>query len=117
MFIYVSGISASFYKTEKNSFFTFFMDKVMRIMVPFVFAIFIFLIPRLYMGQEFEFFTRLSDGQVEWDFKTYYIQVIPKLFMKLSWLWFLPVLFVVCCMDYPLIAWSRRRSKKQRLEG
>ena len=32
--------------------------------------------------------------------------------MKLSWLWFLPVLFIDSIFCYPLLVWTVRRSKK-----
>jgi hypothetical protein len=35
--------------------------------------------------------------------------------MKMSWLWFLPVLFVASVFSYPLVIWSHRRQKKEKL--
>jgi len=51
MFFYISGIGATFFDTEKNHFGIFVGGKVLRLLVPFVIAIFVFLIPRLYFGQ------------------------------------------------------------------
>jgi hypothetical protein len=51
MFFYISGIGATFFKTEEKNFGIFVGDKVLRLLVPFVVAIFVFLIPRLYFGQ------------------------------------------------------------------
>jgi len=51
MFFYISGIGATFFDTEKNHFGVFVGGKVLRLLVPFVVAIFVFLIPRLYFGQ------------------------------------------------------------------
>ena len=31
---------------------------------------------------------------------------------KLSWLWYLPALFIDLVLTYPLLAWSIRRSRK-----
>lgn len=37
---------------------------------------------------------------------------MPSIFSKLSWLWYLPALFVDCILTYPLLAWSIRRARK-----
>jgi len=58
MFFYISGLGASFFNTEKKGFGLFFVNKTLRLMVPFVVAIFVFLIPRLYFGQPYEDWTR-----------------------------------------------------------
>ena len=51
MFFYISGIGTTFYNTEKkNAYCLFVWNKVTRIMIPFVVACFVFLIPRLYLG-------------------------------------------------------------------
>ena len=50
MFFYISGIASSFFNTESKGFTIFLWDKICRLAVPFVLAIFIFLIPRLYFG-------------------------------------------------------------------
>jgi surface polysaccharide O-acyltransferase-like enzyme len=50
MFFYISGIASSFYNTESKGFALFLWDKILRLAVPFVVGIFIFLIPRLYFG-------------------------------------------------------------------
>jgi hypothetical protein len=36
---------------------------------------------------------------------------MPKIFGKLSWLWFLIVLFEVMILNYSIIVWSQRRLK------
>jgi hypothetical protein len=50
MFFYISGIGATFFKTEEKNFGLFFGEKILRLLVPFTIAIFVFLIPRLYLG-------------------------------------------------------------------
>lgn len=50
MFFYISGMAATFYNTEGRGFGLFLGDKVLRLLVPFALAIFVFLIPRLYFG-------------------------------------------------------------------
>ncbi len=61
MFFYVSGMASTYFNTEGKGFGIFVGDKTLRLLVPFVLAIFIFLIPRLYFGQAYEDFTR-PDG-------------------------------------------------------
>jgi len=51
MFFYISGIGATFFDTEENNYGIFVGGKVLRLLVPFAIAIFVFLIPRLYFGQ------------------------------------------------------------------
>ena len=36
--------------------------------------------------------------------------------MKMSWLWFLPVLFITCVLNYPVLAWTQRRVKDKPME-
>ena len=50
MFFYISGIGATFFDTEKKHYGVFVGGKVLRLLLPFVVAIFVFLIPRLYFG-------------------------------------------------------------------
>lgn len=51
MFFYISGMAMTFYNTEGKGFGIFLGEKTLRLVVPFVIAIFVFLIPRLYFGQ------------------------------------------------------------------
>jgi len=51
MFFYISGMGATFFNTEGKGFGIFVYGKTTRLLIPFVLAIFIFLIPRLYFGQ------------------------------------------------------------------
>jgi fucose 4-O-acetylase-like acetyltransferase len=50
MFFYISGMAMTFYNTEAKGFGVFLGEKSLRLLVPFIAAIFIFLIPRLYFG-------------------------------------------------------------------
>ena len=112
MFFYISGMASTFFNTEGKGFGIFFIDKVLRLMVPFIVAIFIFLIPRLYFGQPYEDWTRPDRKNMENDYWTFQMQTLPYIFSKLSWLWYLPALFIDCMLTYPLLAWSVRRAKK-----
>jgi len=111
MFFYISGRGATFFNTEGKGHGIFVGDKSLRLLVPFIVGIFIFLIPRLYFGQQYEDFTR-PNGTVEEDYWQFMIQTLPTIFSKLSWLWYLPALFIDCILTYPLLAWSVRRAKK-----
>jgi hypothetical protein len=110
MFFYISGIGSTFFKTEEKNFGIFVGDKVLRLLIPFVIAIFVFLIPRLYFGQQYEDFTR-PDDQIESNYWNYMQKTLPTIHLKLSWLWYLPALFIDCMLTYPLLRWSIRRSK------
>jgi len=113
IFFYISGLAASYYNTQKKGYPRYFYDKVMRLVVPLLFSMVLILIPRLYFGQEYQEFTKLTDDQgnsyVEKDFFKYAIGIFPKLPGKISWLWYLPALFIDSNMNYPLLAWSQRR--------
>ena len=110
MFFYVSGIGATFFRTEDKNYGIFVGDKVLRLLVPFVVAIFVFLIPRLYFGQQYEDFTRPND-QIENNYMDFMQKTLPTIHLKLSWLWYLPALFIDCILTYPLLRWTIRRSK------
>jgi fucose 4-O-acetylase-like acetyltransferase len=116
-FFLLSGIGASNYKTEKHGFIKYSLEKFKRLALPFFLSLFIFLIPRLYVAQEYDPIGRVNKEQdIEWDFFTY-----AGLIMKSNWvfklgqLWFLPVLMVISILIYPLIAFSRRRMQKEPL--
>jgi fucose 4-O-acetylase-like acetyltransferase len=111
MFFYISGIGSTFFRTEEKNFGIFVGDKVLRLLIPFVVAIFVFLIPRLYFGQQYEDFTR-PDDQIESNYWEYMKKMLPGIHLKLSWLWYLPALFIDCILTYPLLRWSIRRSKR-----
>ena len=111
MFFYISGMASTFFNSEGKGFGWFMWDKFLRLMLPFIIAIFIFLMPRLYMGQEYEDWTR-PNGKTEKDFGTFVVLTLPSVFSKLSWLWYLPALLVDCILTYPLLAWSIRRARK-----
>jgi len=110
MFFYISGIGSTFFNTEKNNYGIFVGSKVLRLLGPFVVAIFIFLIPRLYFGQQYEDFTRNNDV-IENDYWAFMMATLPTVHIKLSWLWYLPALFIDCMLTYPLLRWTIRRSK------
>lgn len=115
MFFYISGMSSTFFNAEKNGYVAFVLGKVNRLLVPLFLAILTLLVPRLYFSQDFEPWTRVDD-KIENNFIVYFFKVFPSLPSKLSWLWFLVVLFIVMLLNYPLMAWSQRRKKNLPLD-
>ena len=47
-FFYIAGCAVTYHNTAKKTFCTFFKDKCMRLLLPLIVAILLFLIPRLY---------------------------------------------------------------------
>ena len=77
-------------------------------------AILFLLIPRLYLSQEYEPWTRIDpDKPAEPNFFKYFIGILPLVFSKLSWLWFLLVLFEVQIINFSIIIWLKRRKAKE----
>lgn len=111
MFFYISGIGASHYNCEKNKFLKFLLGKVVRLSLPLVVAVPLFLIPRLYLSQPYEDTGRVDGVSIE-NYWTYVVAVLPSVPSRMSWLWFLPMLFVVSIFAYPLMAWTQRRRSK-----
>ena len=116
MFFYISGIGTSFYNTEKKGFFIFLKDKILRLLVPFILAIFVFLVPRLYFGQEYEVWERV-DNKIDNNYFNFMKLTLPSIVSKLSWLWYLPAMFVDFMICYPLLRWTIRRSKRIPLDA
>lgn len=108
LFFYISGMSSTFFDTEKKGYVGFLKAKTMRLIVPLIGASLFLLVPRLYMSQEYEAWTRIDD-QIETNFFVYMWKVIPSIPAKISWLWFLAVIFIIMLLNYPLMAWSQRR--------
>jgi len=112
MFFYISGIGSTFFRTEDKNFAIFVGEKVLRLLVPFIIGIFVFLIPRLYFGQTYEDWTRPNaDGTMDSNYWSFMEKTLPTIHLKLSWLWYLPALFIDFILTYPLLRWSIRRSK------
>ena len=89
----------------------------MRLLVPLLVAVPIFLIPRLYLSQDFEADpARVSDDVIIDRFWDYFVAVLPLLPGKMSWLWFLPMLFGVLVFCYPVMAWSQRRVNQNEFD-
>ena len=120
MFFYISGISATFFNTEKRGFvinyIMFVGGKALRLLVPFIVAIFVFLIPRLYFGQPYESWCRPDGEHMENEYGEFLVKTLPDIHMKLSWLWYLPALFIDFMLTYPLLRWTIRRSRGHDFE-
>ena len=104
-FFYISGIASTFFKTEKYNFCIFLKQKFMRLLLPFIVGMIFFLVPRYWLLQEIEEGAFLEGKPTNWNFFTYYVDFLPKMHVKLSWLWFLPALFLDSVVNYPLIKW------------
>lgn len=109
----MSGLGAVNYKTEKHGFITFFLSKLNRLMIPFFIAIPVILVPKLFISQSFDSMARLSPDHIEASYLKYASQILNGgLMLKCGQLWFLPVLLFVSVMNYPLLAFSRRRKSE-----
>lgn len=111
-------MSTTYYNTlkPKNTFSRFAKGKFMRLMVPFFAALPLILVPRLYYAQEYQGMACVewtagygSTCIIENNIFVYGKKVAPTLYQKLSWLWYLPALFIDSCINYPLLAWTQRR--------
>ena len=94
------------------------VDKLVRIIIPFIAAIFVFLIPRHYFGQSWDPIGRLdNETRQEWNFLKFVPEILADNFLtKLGPLWFLPCIFIVMMINYPLIKFSRRRKRLESLD-
>jgi len=109
MFFYVSGMSLTYWDTQKKGFGVYAVNKFMRLMVPFFVAVVVILVPRLYITQSYQIFARPYPDEIdrtEDNFFKYYIAVFPHIWKCLSWLWFLPALYINTIVNFPLLAWS-----------
>lgn len=82
----------------------------MRLFVPLIVCVFVYLIPRHYIGQVWDPIG-IINGEVNWDFATYVPSLLADNFLtKLGPLWFLPAIFIIVLVNYPLIKYSKRRA-------
>lgn len=109
MFFYISGMSATFLNMEEHNYKNFIINKTKRLILPMVYAIFALLIPRLYLSQDYEPWTRYDEQNVEHNYLKFMIMTLPQIYNKLSWLWFLYVLFFCMIINYPFLTFSVRR--------
>jgi len=113
MFFYISGYAASFFKTEKKmAYATFTWGKCTRIFFPFLVAIPVFLIPALWLQRPYA--STAIDGATNDDgLFTWYIAYFThpvEIFNHISWLWYLPAMFVDFMLTYPILRWTKRRA-------
>ena len=72
VFFLLSGMGSVYYETERKGFGQFAKDKTKRLIYPFLFAVGVFLLPRLYVSQGWETIGRLDKGKrIEWNFVKY----------------------------------------------
>jgi hypothetical protein len=46
------------------------------------------------------------DDEPEWNIFKYFVKLLPKIIIHMSWLWFLLALFIDSMINYPLLKWS-----------
>lgn len=120
IFFYISGMSLTYWDTSKKGFMVYAKNKFMRLIVPFFVAMIFILIPRLYLAQDYQVFARPYPDKIDYVEDNYFkfmIGIAPHLYKKLSWLWFLPALYINTIINYPLLAWSQRRAKGEPIEA
>jgi peptidoglycan/LPS O-acetylase OafA/YrhL len=112
IFFFISGNVATLFDAERpNGFRRYLWSKFMRLFVPLIVSIFLFLIPRHYIGQSWDPIG-LVNGQENWDFATYVPSLLADDFLtKLGPLWFLPAIFIIVIINYPMIRYSKRRAE------
>ena len=85
-------------------------------MIPLFFAYIFILIPRLYIAQDYQLFAMVQNDEgvsyIENNIFKYAVRVFPTLYLKISWLWFLPALFIDSNINYPCLAWAQRRKAR-----
>lgn len=73
IFFFLSGMGSIYFDTEKKGFCNYAKTKSKRLMYPFLFAVVVFLVPRLYLSQGWESIGRLDKGKrIEWNILKYY---------------------------------------------
>ena len=87
--------------------------KFLRLLLPLIPAIFILHIPRHFISQGWDKIGRLDDcTRIENDYLKYVPAILADNFLsKIGPLWFLPFIFQLMIMSYPLIRWTYRRRR------
>jgi fucose 4-O-acetylase-like acetyltransferase len=123
MFFYISGYATSFFKTEKPfAYGKFVWGKCTRILFPFIVAVPLFLIPMLWFERSYcngygcvppgAPINTLDEINAT-PLHVYYSKWLAnpgKLFNNISWLWYLPAMFVDFLLTYPILRWTKRRA-------
>ena len=112
LFFVLSGFGSAHSKDSHYG--SFLLAKIQRLILPFIVAIFMLLIPRLYFAQEIEPWTRpdASKPPVS-NFFDFALKTLPSIPTKLSWLWFLIALFGIFVLNYPMIRYLKRRKANE----
>jgi fucose 4-O-acetylase-like acetyltransferase len=113
LFFYISGIGSAHVKDLAYS--SFLASKIKRLVFPMIIAILFLLIPRLYLSQDYEPWTRVDPDKPSINnYFEFFVGILPQVFGKLSWLWFLLVLFEVFLLNYSIIIWLKRRKAEEK---
>ena len=109
MFMVLAGAS-TYYSLRSRSSGKYIRERILRLLVPFVFGIFIINAPQSY-------YERLSHGSLLnvtfWEFYPRYLGELPERFIHFSFyhLWFLAVLFIFSLICLPLFAGLYEKGK------
>lgn len=79
----------------------FILKKLTRLIIPGIFAYFLIVIPDAYISQSYRIGISDFKGRSN-NFFTFFTNVVSSFQDGLSWLWFLPTLFLISVINYPL---------------
>ena len=105
IFFYISGQACSFNQLETKGFCNFLLSNVVRLMLPFLVGLIVFLVPMHYLLQDIDKASKLPDGCVENNFGKFVVKLLPIIIEKMSWLWFLLALFLSSINSYGFQRW------------
>lgn len=98
LFFYCSGRGSAF---NKDKFLMFCKKKVLRLLVPLVFGITVFVIPATYIGRVHRpaimNIENIEDKSIGYFYARFFTEFGDKGF---DWYWFLPVLFAIQIVNY-----------------
>eukprot|EP00759_Apiculatamorpha_spiralis_P031939 PhF_6_TR33635/c0_g1_i1/m.49156 len=107
MFFYFSGRSAAF---AKKGFWPFFVDKLQRLLFPCIMGLLLIVIPTCYVGREYRPCAPAAMNNFFEFYGNYFTSQIAC--NGLDWYWFLPVLFIISCVDQIPMKWVKDRYPK-----
>ena len=89
--------------------------KCTRILFPFLVAVPLFLIPMLWLERAYcDNGDCVPPGATKdsglFTFFAKWLAVPGSLFNNISWLWYLPAMFVDFLLTYPILRWTKRRA-------
>ena len=81
-FFYMSGFAATFFNTSKKSFCTYFKERFLRLIVPFILGCIFLLTPRMYLSQHIATYGILAENDegepvLESNIFKYFVLLLP----------------------------------------